>query len=161
MDFIQKRLQVTIDKKYIMKKDKLNSMLDFATEYEKPTNILNLQLLKQYAFKNFMLEQGIVSYDNPDFNMMTEDRMNIMYRQITDKSKETFCMFYESYMKKIDNNYFTNEILNNAFDDLIQAYKLYRLTNNRKLEEEPSKEDLQKIYVDLKSSYKPIEEKSR
>lgn len=151
MDFIQARLESIRKKNYDFKQKKLNYALEFMREYIKSDkNIYSLNL-KKNAYEYFLASKGIVCYDKPNLMNITSEKIENIYNEICENSEQTFKKFYDSYKRKIDQKY-NEDFIDNAFQDLLNAYKLYCISNNITPQNDPKLSQLEALNEKISKS---------
>lgn len=156
MDFFQARLEGTRKRNYELKQRKLNSALDFIKEYYYSDKNFNSLELKRKANEYFLSSHGIIDYNLPDLSKFPIERIKNIYNEICQKSGQIFNSFYDSYKRKVDIGY-NKEFVDNAFQDLLQAYRLYSFSNELGIQEEPTLEQLSNLNEQILKSIKDNE----
>lgn len=127
--FTKARLQSSIDQSYMIKRKKLNDAYNVIKLYTELGDNKISDDLKVKAQSYFYSSNGINYYGKINASEVPDERVITCVNGIKQKSKQIFLDFNRSYKTKIDKNYF-EEYINNAFEDLQLAYRLYCLAHD-------------------------------
>ena len=142
------RMQSGKDGKYSQKRKKVNLAIELIQSFKKPMVITDDIRVKAQSY--FYAIHGINYYGRINPSEVTDDRVLSCINGIKQNINKTLLNFYYSYKGKIDNNCF-QEIVNNAYEDLTEAYKLYCLVNEVENNPNISINELTSLVADIES----------
>lgn len=128
-EFLNARMQSSIDSRYALKVAKNNSKKAFIDEYHRANGEFTEDI--KGRIRDYKLAQrGILYQSYPDLKVevMPSDVLDT-FLEIKKASKDDFIKFYKSYIDKIEKGYNQDKI-DNALRDLKVAYHTYRMCNN-------------------------------
>lgn len=86
--------------------------------------------LQKATFEYIIAHKGITMYSNPEgaISNITSKEVEQAYQTIQLSALDRFIYFYESYQRKLSK--YSQEYIDNSFQDLKTAYHVYRKLNN-------------------------------
>ena len=128
--FVSKRFEGIRRNKYLLKHLKNKTARIFISTYNN-SNEEKINDLKKLACVYNRLDRGSLSIHifDTDIEMISENDVEEVYAKIKENIDKNFKHFYESYLRKIEMKY-EQEYVEKAFEDLKNAYYIYRKVNN-------------------------------
>lgn len=128
--FVSERFEATRKNRYLLKKLKNKYSREFINIYTSYDGEIN-DKLKKIACLYDIVHKGSLNVHifDSDMEKMSNEHIQQIYLNIKQNADKNFKYFYESYIRKIEKGY-EQEYIQNALDDLKNAYYTYRKVNN-------------------------------